>query len=135
MKEKWFAKARDRRWLALFLPMTAILWLFIGGCSKILLDFRVSSLDAGIWLLMSFVASFAVCGFAYANLKIAFGFSAAGVIVGLAFMAYVFTRPIAAAGLVGLVSGAQVAFLFLIVGINIEMLRHISMRRRKQNGY
>ncbi len=122
---------RDKQWLVFILPTAFALFLILAAASKIMLSLEVSSADVVVWCLLSGIAAAVLCGFGYADLKLAFGWSLAGVIAGILFMMYVFTRDIEMRGLVGLVSGAQLAFIFFIIGVNLQMLNYLRKKKRE----
>lgn len=130
-KEKWFAEKRDRRWLMLIAPIALVIWMLFAWISWLQLGVKTSGTDVFLWMLLAFIMSAVLGGFGYANLKIAFGFTAAGIFAGLGFMAYVFTRQVAYRGIVGLVSGVELTFIFFVIGINIQMLHHLMKGRRR----
>mgnify|MGYP004676242707 CR=1 FL=1 len=73
----------------------------------------------------------AVCGAFYAGLRIMGAVCAAGIPAGLVYMAHVFGSDAEYRGIVGLVSGAQLAFIFFLCGALAQMLHYLASRRRK----
>lgn len=130
-KEKWFVRKRDKRWLWLMVPVAVMIWGCMAGLCGICLHLAASVSDRVIWALLAGIMSLALCGFGYADMKIAFGFTAAGIAAGLLFMAFVFSRQIAYRGIVGLVSGMELTFIFFITGINVQMVIYLMKRRRR----
>ena len=112
------------------LSVTAILT----GITHFMLMIPISRADLVVFGLLSLIAAIAVCGFAYAGLWIACACSLAGVVSGIGFMTYIFTKPIEWVGIVGLVSGVQLAFIFFLIGVCIQMLCYLSNKRGKTNG-
>lgn len=126
---KWWPGKRDKRWLALIPVMTLTLITVLLVMSKAMLGLNVGMADIFIWGVMALIASVAVCGFFYAGLTIAGSACMIGVAAGIIFMAYVFAQPVEWKGIVGLVSGAQLAFLCFLVGINAQMVRYVVQKR------
>lgn len=130
--ENWLPEKRDKKWFLFMPPIIAIMMAVFFGTSKLLLHISIAKTDVIIWLFLSFIASAILCGFGYAGLKSAFLFSIVGILAGIVYMSYVFTRPIEARGIVGLVSGVQLAFIFIIIGINVQMLQYLKRKRREK---
>ncbi len=127
--KKLFDRKRDKRWLIGMLPLAAVIWSVFAALSGILLRLRPNRTDMVIWLFLAVILSAALCGFGYAGLKLAFGFTALGIVAGIGLMAYVFTRPVAYKGIAGLVSGMELTVFFFLVGINVQMLGHLRKKR------
>ena len=131
---KWFAEKRDKRWIKLAAPVALMILMLLSVISQVQLGFRAGSADYIVWMTLALIGTAAICGFGYANLKVAFGFSVAGVLAGIIMMMYVFTQPVAQRGIVGLVSGAELAFIFFIAGINAQMIHYLMTKRRRAYG-
>lgn len=129
-REAFFAKSRDTRWLALLLPVAGFLFLVLAVLFQTQLQFKATSADYVIWGVLAFLAAFAVCGFGYANLKLAFGCTAVGIVTGLVCMVYVFHQAIPYPGISGLVTGTEWMVIALIIGVNLEMLLHLYKKKR-----
>ena len=125
---------RSKRWFLYIPPLMLVTVGIMAGLTCGILGTSLHSSDLTIFLVLSFIASAAICGFGYAGLYIAAGSCLAGLAAGLLFMAYIFTRPIQWAGIVGLVSGVQLAFIFFLIGVCIQMLVHLSKKRRETYG-
>lgn len=121
---------RSKTWLFLFLPIAFIIAFLISGISIMSLKVSLGSMDILIVAAISLIGALSICGFGYAGLRIAFMSCLMGILAGIAFMTYVFNRPIQWAGIVGLVSGAQTVFLFFLVGVNLQMISAMVKRRR-----
>lgn len=122
---------RNKQWFVLIPPTAIAIFLILAAASKTMLSIEISSADIVIWCLISGIAAVVLCGLGYADLKLAFGWSFVGVIAGILFMMYVFTRDIEMRGLVGLISGAELAFIFFIIGVNLQMLNYLRKRKRE----
>lgn len=126
-------KKRDTRWFLLIpvlcISMSAVILTII----KLLLGIHLSGLDVAIVLGLSTVAAIAVCGFFYAGLKIAAYSCVTGCFAGIVYMAYVFMQPIELKGVVGIVSGVQIAFICILFGINAQMISYLFKRRKMKN--
>ena len=123
---------RDMRWMLLILPLAACIWVVLAAVSMPMLQIRLTGTNSVIWMVLALIASISICGFLYAGLKISAGACVVGVLTGIIYMAYVFTRNIEGRGIVGLVSGAQVAALFFLIGVNIQMLCYLMNRKSKR---
>ena len=123
---------RDPLWLFLIPAAAALLTIAMAVSSALLLKVAPSAADFVIFGALSFVASAAVCGLFYAGLNAAGALSAFGTAAGLVVMCCVFSRPIELRGVVGLVSGAQTAFLFFLLGINIQMIQYLIKKLRRK---
>lgn len=123
---------RDRKWFIMMLPAIALaLALFILIASSRLLDFTPGRFDFIVAVSLALVGAVAICGFGYAGLKFAFACSALGVVSGLSYMSHIFMNgDMELKGLVGLLSGAELAFIFFLVGINGQMVIHVIKKRR-----
>lgn len=130
-----FERKRDKRWLMLMLPLAAAIWSTFAALSCIQLQLHPNRTDVVIWMFLAAILSAALCGFGYAGLKFAFGFTALGVMAGIGFMAYVFIRPVAHKGIVGLVSGMELLAFFFLVGINVQMLSHLRKKRFEKKAF
>lgn len=130
--KKWLPGKRDKKWFLLMPPIIVTMVALLAVISKIQLQLTISSADIVIWAVMGFLAAAFICGFGYADLKVALAFSIGGVLAGILFMIYVFAQPIEAKGIVGLVSGIELAFIIIIVGINAQMIRHLMKKRRRE---
>lgn len=124
-------KKRDRRWLICIIPVAVTAACIIAVTVHIMLGVAFNLSDSLIYLVLSLIASISICGFGYAGLFVASGACLAGLVLGIVFMAYVFTRPVEWAGIVGLVSGAELAFICFLVGVCFEMLLYLHNKRRK----
>lgn len=122
---------RSRVWLFLFIPVSVIITLLIIASSILSLKLSVGAMDILIITIISLIGSLAICGFGYAGLRIAFISCVAGVIAGVLCMTYVFNQSIQWPGIAGLVSGVQTAFLFFLVGVNLQMISVMLKRRRR----
>ena len=125
-RNSWFAEKRDKRWLFLCIPLAGALFMLIALVSRALLGLTPSVADGALWLFLSCAASALLCGFGYANLKLAFGFTLAGIASGLIAMVYVFAQPIAQKGIVGLVTCVELGAVFFLVGVSVQMLSHLA---------
>lgn len=124
---------KDKWWITVFSWLSLCFFITIAGLSHFLLDMHVSMADAVLWIAMAIAASAAVCGFFYAGLRIAATMSLLGALSGIGCVGYVFMQPVQLRGIVGLVSGMQLAFIFFLVGINAQMIAYIiSKKARKQ---
>ena len=128
--EKWIPPKRDKRWFLYMIPIILIMMAVFTITSKVQLQFEITGVEIKIWLFLSTISAAILCGFAYAGLYLALAASAAGIVSGLVFMSYVFAQPIEAPGIVGLVSGVELAFIFMLVGVNIQMVRYIIKKGR-----
>lgn len=131
-RKKGIPGKRDKRWFLYMLPIMVIMVIAFALISKIQLQLSITTADLGIWIILSFISAASICGFGYAGLKTAMTTSVAGVLAGIIFMSYVFSQQIEAKGLVGLISGAELAFIFVIVGINLQMLQYLMKKRRRE---
>lgn len=122
---------RDLRWLICIIPVAATVTCIIAVITHMMLGVAFNLTDSLIYSVLSLIASIGICGFGYAGLFVASGFCLTGLVLGILFMAYVFTRPIKWAGIVGLVSGAELAFICFLIGICFEMLLYLHNKRRK----
>lgn len=122
---------RDKKWVLLFFPAALIFFAMLASLSAAVLKVRLGGFDLLIMAAMALIAAAAVCGFGYAGLKIAFACTLAGVAAGIILMVYVFCQPVEWAGIVGLVSCAQAAFLFFLAGINLQMIWSAVRKRRE----
>ncbi|MGI6030372.1 MAG: hypothetical protein ACOX7F_02605 [Eubacteriales bacterium] len=109
--------------------------MLLAGISMLMLHMRPGVADIIVWGMISMIAAAAVCGFMYAGLHLAAGASVLGIISGLAYMVYVFCQPVEWRGLVGLVSGVQVAFICFLIGINAQMILYVVKKRGGKKGY
>jgi len=115
--------------------MVPLIWVtlvvLILTISSNLLNFTPGKFDLAISNALALVASVAICGLGYAGLKFASLSSALGVFFGIVYMSHVFiSGDMELKGLVGLLSGAQLAFIFFMVGINGQMIAHLINNRR-----
>lgn len=124
---------RNKYWLIAVIPLAVVIMFLLAGISCIMLSIRLSVMDAVLFGVISTIAAAAICGFGYAGLRIISGSCFIGTFAGVVFMAYVFLQPIEWVGVVGLVSGIQLAILFFLVGVNAQMISRIVSKRRKQN--
>lgn len=106
--------------------------LTLGGLSIAMLELQVTRLDILLWFISALIASVAVCGFFYAGLFIAGTASFIGISAGIIYMGYIFLQPIEWRGIVGYMSGAQLAFLIFLAGVNAQMIRHVWNKRKAQ---
>ena len=128
--EKWIPEKRDKRWFLYMIPIVVIMMAVFSVTSTVQLHITITGTEIKIWLFLSLISAAILCGFAYAGLHLALIGSAAGILSGLVFMSYVFAQPIEAPGIVGLISGVQLAFIFILVGVNVQMIRYIIKKGR-----
>ncbi len=125
---------RDKRWL-MYIPLLMILIISVlSALACGILKISIHSSDLVLFAVLAFLASASICGFSYAGLYIAAVSCLTGLAAGILFMAYVFTQPVQWAGIVGLVSGAQLAFIFFLTGVCAQMLYYLSKKRRRSYG-
>lgn len=72
-----------------------------------------------------------MCGAFYAGFRLMGAVCAAGIPAGLIYMAYVFSSDLEYRGIAGLVSGAQLAFIFFLCGALAQMLKYLASRRKR----
>lgn len=126
-----FPGKRDRRWFLMLPVIWVTLVVVILIVSSSLLDFFPGKLDFAVSGALGLVAAASVCGFGYAGLKFASSCCAVGIISGIFYMSHIFMNgEMELKGLIGLISGAQLAFVFFLVGINGQMISHIINKRR-----
>lgn len=126
-----FPAKRDRKWLIALPAAWLLLTIFILTISSHLLNFTPGTFDLALSSAVSLVGAVAVCGFGYAGLKLASLCSALGIISGLLYMSHIFIHGnMEFKGLAGLLSGAELAFIFFMVGINGQMIAHMINKRR-----
>ena len=121
----------SRRWFAVFPAMALAVAAVIGALARVSLRISPGGAELFIWTVMAALASAAVCGAFYAGLRIMGAVCAAGIPAGLVYMAHVFGSDAEYRGIVGLVSGAQLAFIFFLCGALAQMLHYLASRRRK----
>jgi hypothetical protein len=122
---------RDKKWLFAIPLLTMALWAVLTGVATLISGLSMGVFDLIVCGSMAAIASIMICGFFYAGLYIAATASVLGVVLGTAFMAYVFVQPIAHRGIVGLSSAAQISFIFFLVGISAQMIFYL---RKKIGG-
>lgn len=128
---KRLPQKHDWRWFLMIPVMAALIMVVMGASSYFILDLRASSTDLFIFGLLALIEAGVVCGLLYSGLRIAGGISLTGVILSLIAMIYVFLQPIEYRGLVGLVTGIELAFVCLLIGINIQLLNYLIQKRKK----
>ena len=128
--EKWIPEKRDMHWFLYMIPIVLVMMAVFTVTSKVQLHIAITGTEIKIWLFLSVISAAIVCGFAYAGLHLALTGSVAGIVSGLVFMSYVFAQPIEAPGIVGLVSGVELAFIIMLVGVNVQMVRYIIKKGR-----
>lgn len=116
---------RDIRWFLLIPIIFTIISLIMFISIKLFLNITPTLLDMGIIIVLSLLASAFISSFFYMDLKIAAYISIAGCISGIGYMLYIFIQPIDFNGIVGIISGVQLTFIFFLVGVNIELLRYL----------
>ena len=121
----------SRRWFAIFAVMTPAVAAVIGVLARVYLGISPGGAELLIWTVMAALASAAVCGAFYAGLRIMGAVCAAGIPAGLIYMAYVFSSDLEYRGIAGLVSGAQLAFIFFLCGALAQMLKYLASRRKR----
>lgn len=126
-----FPGKRDRRWFAILLITWGLLFAFTLTAASYFLNFTPGKLDFGVCGGLTLIEALAVCGFGYAGLRFASLCCAFGAVSGFIYMSHIFINGnMELKGLVGLMSGAQLAFIFFMVGLNGQMIAHLMNKRR-----
>jgi hypothetical protein len=129
---RWLPGKRDKKWLYVLPVMAGIFCSILAGVSTATLCFQITVNDILLWGGSSLAASVAVCGLFYAGLSIAGVVSFIGILAGIVHTCFVFLQPIEWRGLVGYVSGVQLAFMFFLTGINAQMILYLWNKRKAQ---
>lgn len=117
---------RSPKWFFVLPPLWLVICGSITGASILFLEFHPAKIDLAIFSGLSMVAALAICGLGYAGLRLAAAITFTGVVAGLFYMSHIFIAgQMELKGVIGLISGAQLAFIFFIVGLNGQMIAYL----------